>query len=61
MPRRKQPSIPDELLDQLLNGSDPRAALGDGGLLDGLKKALAERVPKAEVGYHLRPASPVRW
>ena len=26
MPRRKQPAIPDELLDQLLAGSDPRAA-----------------------------------
>ena len=42
MPRRKQPAIPDELLDQFLAGSDPRAALADGGLLDGLKKALAE-------------------
>ena len=41
MPRRKQPAIPDELLDQFLAGSDPRAALADGGLLDGLKKALA--------------------
>src|SRR5918992_24182 len=36
MPRRKQPAIPDELLDQLLGGSDPRAALAEGGLLDGL-------------------------
>ena len=40
MPRRKQPAIPDELLDQLLAGTDPRAALADGGLLGGLKKAL---------------------
>ena len=32
MPRRKQPAIPDEVLDQLLGGSDPRAALADGGL-----------------------------
>ena len=40
MPRRKQPIIPDEVLDQLLNGSDPRSALAEGGLLDGLKKAL---------------------
>jgi hypothetical protein len=37
MPRRKPPAIPDEVLDQLLGGSDPRAALADGGLLDGLK------------------------
>jgi putative transposase len=53
MPRRKQPAIPDELLDQFLAGSDPRAALADGGLLDGLKKALAERVLNAELDHHL--------
>jgi putative transposase len=58
MPRRKQPSIPDELLDQLLNGSDPRAALADGGLLDGLKKALAERVLDAELDHHLEGGEP---
>ena len=57
MPRRKQPSIPDELLDQLLNGSDPRAALAEGGLLDGLKKALAERALNAELDHHLEGAS----
>jgi len=53
MPRRKQPSIPDELLDQLLSGADPRAALAEGGLLDGLKKALAERALNAEMDHHL--------
>jgi putative transposase len=53
MPRRKQPAIPDELLDQLLGGSDPRSALADGGLLEGLKKALAERVLNAELDHHL--------
>jgi len=58
MPRRKQPSIPDELLDQLLNGSDPRAALADGGLLDGLKKALAERALDAELDHHLEGGEP---
>jgi putative transposase len=52
MPRRKQPAIPGELLDQLLAGSDPRAALSDGGLLDGLKKALAERALNAEMDHH---------
>src|SRR4028118_652298 len=51
MPRRKQPAIPDELLDQLLGGSDPRAALADGGLLDGLKMALAERGGHAELDH----------
>ncbi len=42
-------------------GPIPPGRPGQQGLLDGLKKALAERVPKAEVGYHLRPASPARW
>ena len=58
MPRRKQPSISDELLDQLLGGSDPRTALADGGLLDGLKKALAERVLNAELDHHLDGGEP---
>jgi putative transposase len=58
MPRRKQPAIPDELLDQLLAGSDPRAALSDGGLLDGLKKALAERALNAELDHHLEGGEP---
>jgi putative transposase len=58
MPRRKQPSIPDEVLDQLLNGSDPRAALADGGLLDGLKKALVERGLNAELDHPLGGGEP---
>src|SRR5690348_11385534 len=58
MPRRKTPAIPDEVLDQLLAGSDPRAALADGGLLDGLKKALAERVLNAELDHHLDAGEP---
>ena len=58
MPRRKPPAIPDEVLDELLAGSDPRAALADGGLLDGLKKALAERVLNAELDHHLEAGEP---
>jgi putative transposase len=58
MPRRKQPLIPDELLDQLLAGSDARSALADGGLLDGLKKALAERALNAELDHHLENGEP---
>jgi putative transposase len=58
MSRRKQPVIPDELLDQLLGGADPRAALADGSLLDGLKKALAERVLNAELEHHLDGGEP---
>ena len=53
MARRKPPYIPDVVLDQLLAGADPRAALEPNGLLDGLKKALAERVLNAEMDHHL--------
>src|SRR3712207_3762596 len=58
MPRRKPPAILDEVLDQLLGGSDPRAALADGGLLDGLKKALAERALNAELDHHIENGEP---
>jgi putative transposase len=53
MARRKAPHIPDEVLDQLLSGTDAAAALQEGGLLDGLKKALAERALNAEMDHHL--------
>jgi putative transposase len=53
MARRKEPSIPDALLDQLLSGADAKTAFDPGGLLDGLKKALAERALNAEMDHHL--------
>jgi putative transposase len=53
MARRKAPYIPDQLLDQLLAGADPKTAFDPNGLLDGLKKALAERVLNAEMDHHL--------
>ena len=53
MPRRKQPKIPDALLDQLLAGADPKTAFDPSGLLDELKKALAERALNAEMDHHL--------
>src|SRR3712207_5441632 len=53
MARRKEPAIPDQLLDQLLGGTDPRAALARDGLVDALKKALAERALNAEMDHHL--------
>jgi putative transposase len=53
MSRRKEPSIPDQLLDQLLAGSDASAAFDQGGLFDTLKKALAERALNAEMDHHL--------
>ena len=53
MARRKEPSVSDALLDQLLAGRDPRSAFDPNGLLDGLKKALAERVLNTEMDQHL--------
>ena len=60
MARRKAPHIPDALLDQLLAGADPKTAFDADGLLDDLKKALAERALNAEMDHHLasrRPAT----
>ena len=53
MSRRKEPAIPNDLLDQLLAGTDAAAALDQGGLLDSLKKAFAERALNAEMDHHL--------
>lgn len=53
MARRKAPRIPDALLDQLLAGADPKTASDANGLLDELKKALAERALNAEMDHHL--------
>jgi putative transposase len=53
MPRRKPPAIPDALLDQLLDGADPRTAFNPNGVIDALKKALAERMLNAEMDHHL--------
>ena len=41
------------MLDQLLAGSDARTAFDQGGLLDELKKAFAERALNAEMDHHL--------
>src|SRR5437868_1435432 len=53
MPRRKEPRIPDAVLDQLLAGADPKTVFDPNGLIDDLKKALAERVLNAEIDHHL--------
>src|SRR5919202_4896537 len=53
MPRHEEPKIPDAVLDQLLAGADPKAALDPGGLLDELRKAFAERALNAEMDHHL--------
>ncbi len=53
MSRRKEPAIPNDLLDQLLAGGDAGAALAQGGLFDALKKALTGRILNAEMDHHL--------
>ena len=58
MPRRKEPHIPDAILDQLLAGADPKTAFDPNGLLDGLKKALAERALNAEMPASTRSLLP---
>ena len=58
MPRRKEPRIPDAVLDQLLAGADPKTVFDPNGLLDDLKKALAERVLNAEMDHHLAGEEP---
>lgn len=54
MARRKAPRIPDALLDQLLAGADLKTAFDANGLLDDLKKALAERARIPPVRAALR-------
>lgn len=53
MSRRREPSIPNDILDHLLAGTDAAAALSQGGLLDSLKMAFAERALNAEMDHHL--------
>jgi putative transposase len=57
MARRKEPIIPDAILDQLLGGADAKTAFDGGGLIDQLKKALAERALNAEMDHHLSSES----
>ena len=53
MANRRKPTVPDELLDQLLDGSDALEVFQSGDLVQGLKKALAERILNAELDHHL--------
>jgi len=46
-------TIRDEIIDELLSGQDPQGVFAKDGLLDALKKALAERVLNAELDHHL--------
>jgi len=45
--------IRKELLDELLAGHDPKSVFESEGLVDELKKALAERILNAELDHHL--------
>ena len=49
----KSNPIKSELIDELLSGRDPKTLFESEGLLDELKKALAERVLNAEMDHHL--------
>jgi|GEM_PF-2716152 len=57
MSRRKEPTIPNELLDQLLAGSAASAAFERGGLLDSLKKADSSRTSIAACSSVRSPSS----
>lgn len=49
--------IADEVVDQLLAGRDPATVFESGGLVDELKKRLAERMLNAELEHHLGSAA----
>ncbi|CAN5489676.1 hypothetical protein BH10PSE7_BH10PSE7_33170 [soil metagenome] len=46
-------AIDKDLLDQLLDGRDPKAVFNKDGLVDELKKALSERILNTELDEHL--------
>lgn len=58
MARRRQPIIPDALLDQLLAGAEAKTTFDKDGLLDELKKALAERALNAGTKQLARSPTP---
>jgi putative transposase len=51
--KREVEGIGDEVLDKLLDGRDPGTVFESGGLIDELKRRLAERVLNAEIDHHL--------
>ena len=53
MAANKEERIADEVVDQLLEGRDPATVFESGGLIDELKKRLAERMLNAELDHHL--------
>ena len=57
MAANRKDGIADEVLDQLLEGRDAAAVFQAGGLVDELKKRLAERMLNAEMDHHLGAAA----
>jgi putative transposase len=56
MATNKEGGIADAVLDQLLEGRDPATVFEAGGLVDELKKRLAERMLNGEIEHHLTSA-----
>lgn len=53
MAKKRKPAVADELLDELLKGTDALSAFQSGDLIQDLKKALAERILNTELDHHL--------
>jgi putative transposase len=53
MASNRESGITNEMVDQLLAGRDPATVFESGGLLDELKKRLAERMLNGELEHHL--------
>jgi hypothetical protein len=49
-------AVKKELVDELLKDADPKKVFGSEGLLDEIKKTLAERMLNAELDEHLATA-----
>src|SRR6266849_10492481 len=56
MATNSESRITDEVVDQLLAGRDPATVFESGGLVDELKKRLAERILNGELDHHLSAA-----
>jgi len=52
LPANGQEGIAGEVLDQPLEGRNPATVSETGGLVDELKKRLAERMLNAELDHH---------
>jgi putative transposase len=57
MAANRESSITDEMVDQLLAERDPATVFESGGLVDELKKRLAERMLAGEMDHHLGTAA----